>query len=161
MPFTRPTLTELRNQVAQDIASGFPGADALLRFSNLNITGVAQANLANLHYGYLDWIAKQAVPFTSNDEYLEGWAALKGVFRQGATPASGTVTFKGAAGKVIPGGTGLVRGDSVTYTTLDAVVVGGGGTVDVQAVTDADPAGQAGVFGNTAVGAVMTLAQAS
>ena len=94
MPFIRPTLTDLRNQVTQDIASGFPGADPLLRFSNLNITGVAQANMANLHYGYLDWIAKQAVPFTATDEYLEGWAALKDIYRQAATSASGTVAVR-------------------------------------------------------------------
>src|SRR5260364_179792 len=57
MPYTRPTLTELRQQVAQDL-----GVDALLRFSNLRIVGDAQAALAHLHYGYLDWIARQGVP---------------------------------------------------------------------------------------------------
>lgn len=160
MPFARPTLTELRNQVAQDITSGLPGADALLRFSNLNITGVAQANLANLHYGYLDWIAKQAVPFTATDEFLEGWAALKGVFRQAPVAAGGSVRFIGVTGTVIPAGAALARGDGVTYTTLTAVVIGGDGTVAVSAVADADPAGLAGAFGNTVVGATMTLAQA-
>lgn len=160
MPFIRPTLTELRNQVTQDIASGFPGADPLLRFSNLNITGVAQANLANLHYGYLDWIAKQAVPFTATDEYLEGWAALKGIYRQAATSASGTVTFKGAPGRVIPQGAGLVRGDGIPYSTSAAVLVCAGGTVDVQAVADPDLTGQTGAFGNAVAGTSMTLAQA-
>ena len=160
MPFIRPTLTDLRNQVTQDIASGFPGADPLLRFSNLNITGVAQANLANLHYGYLDWIAKQAVPFTSTDEYLEGWAALKNIYRQAATSASGTVTFKGVPGRVIPQGAGLVRGDGVPYRTSMAVVVGASGTVAVQAVADPDLTGQTGAFGNAVAGTSMTLAQA-
>lgn len=160
MPFIRPTLTEIRNQVSQDIASGFPGADPLLRFSNLNITGVAQANLANLHYGYLDWIAKQAVPFTATDEYLEGWAALKGIYRQAATSASGRVTFKGVPGRVIPSDTGLVRGDGVTYTTSEAALVGEGGTVEVPAFADLDPGGQSGAFGNAVVGSVMALAQA-
>ncbi|MGV8865570.1 MAG: baseplate J/gp47 family protein [Janthinobacterium svalbardensis] len=160
MPFIRPTLTELRNQVTQDIASGFPGADPLLRFSNLNITAVAQANLANLHYGYLDWIAKQAVPFTATDEYLEGWAALKGIYRQAATSASGTVTFKGAPGRLIPQGAGLVRGDGIPYSTSVAVLVGAGGTVAVQAVADPDLTGQAGAFGNAVAGTSMTLVQA-
>ncbi len=160
MPFTRPTLTELRNQVAQDITSSFPGADALLRFSNLNITGIAQANLANLHYGYLDWIAKQAVPFTATDEFLEGWAALKGVFRQAPVAAGGSVRFSGVPGTVIPAGSALVRGDGVTYATVGAVAIGGGGTATVSAVADADPAGLAGAFGNTVVGSGMTLSQA-
>lgn len=159
MPYTRPTLTALRNQVTQDIAAALPGADALLRFSNLNITGIAQANLANLHYGYLDWIALQATPFSATNEFLEGWAALKGVYRKGATAASGSVTFSGANAVLIPAGSRLVRGDGVTCTTLaDATV--GAGAVTVVATIAADPTGQGGAFGNTAVGVTMTLSQA-
>ncbi|MET3132228.1 putative phage protein gp47/JayE [Oxalobacteraceae bacterium GrIS 1.11] len=159
MPYTRPTLTMLRDQVAQDIASALPGADALLRFSNLNIAGVAQANLANLHYGYLDWIARQATPFTATDEFLEGWAALKGVYRKSAASATGAVTFAGANGARIPAGSSLVRGDGVTGATLmDAIVAGGAATVAV--AIDADPAGAGGAFGNTLAGVVMTLGQA-
>lgn len=158
MPFTRPTLTALRSQVAQDIAAALQGSDALLRFSNLNITGVAQANLANLHYGYLDWIAKQSNPFTATDEFLEGWAALKKVYRKAAASASGSVTFPGTNGSVIPAGTGLVRGDGITAVTLaDATVVGG--AVVISAAIVADPIGLTGVFGNTAVGVAMTLSQ--
>jgi len=160
MPFSRPSLTDLRNQVAQDIVSALPGSDPLLRFSNLAITGAAQAGLANLHYGYLDWIARQAVPFTATDEFLEGWAALKGVFREASTSATGSVTFTGAPGTVIPAGAVLVRGDGVTYTTLGAAVIGGGGTGVVAAVADADPTGQRGTFGNAAVGTTMMLGQA-
>jgi len=159
MPFTRPTLTALRNQVAQDISSALPGSDALLRFSNLNISGIAQANLANLHYGYLDWIARQANPFTATDEFLEGWAALKGVYRKSATSATGSVSFSGANGAVIPAGSGLVRGDGVTGTTLaDATVASG--TAIVSATITADPTGVGGAFGNAAVGVAMTLSQA-
>lgn len=132
----------------------------MLRFSNLNITGVAQASLASLHYGYLDWIAKQAVPFTATDEYLEGWAALKGIFRQAPVSASGTVTFNGAPGAFIPAGAALVRSDGRTYATHAAVVIGVGGTGSVTAGADADPAGQAGAFGNAGVGVVMSLSQA-
>ncbi|PJC99204.1 phage baseplate protein [Janthinobacterium sp. BJB1] len=159
MPYTRPTLSDLRSQVAQDISAALPGADALLRFSNLNITGVAQANLANLHYGYLDWIALQANPFTATDEYLEGWAALKGIYRKGATSATGKVTFSATSGSVIAAGTTLVRGDGATASTLDdAVEIGG--RVTVRATITADPAGSAGAFGNAAVGVVMSLSQA-
>ncbi|MBB5547543.1 baseplate J/gp47 family protein [Paraburkholderia fungorum] len=163
MPYARPTLSQLRTQVAQDIAAGLPGSDPLLRFSNLAITGTAQANLANLHYGYLDWISLQAVPFTSSGEFLDGWAALKNVFREAAVQAGsitpGQVTFTGAAGTDVPAGTPLVRGDGVGYTTTaDAVVVGA--TVVVSAVANADPTGQTGAFGNCPVGTVMTLGTA-
>ncbi|MEO6920523.1 MAG: baseplate J/gp47 family protein [Collimonas sp.] len=158
MPFTRPLLSDLRNQVAQDIAASLKGSDPLLRFSNLKITGVAQANLANLHYGYLDWIAKQSNPFTATDEYLEAWAALKKVYRKAASQAVLTVTFPGTAG-TIPAGAGVVRGDGVTYTTQAAATIVGT-TVTVNVIADADPTGQSGAFGNTAVGSKMTLSQA-
>jgi uncharacterized phage protein gp47/JayE len=152
MPYARPTLTELRRQVAQDL-----GVDALLRFSNLRIVGDAQAALAHLHYGYLDWIARQGVPFTAEDEYLEGWAALKGVYRKPAQAAAGVVTFTGAPGAVIRAGTPLVRSDGVTFTTQTSAVIDTNGTATVEVQADPDPSGLSGVSGNTPEGSVMTL----
>src|SRR5579883_3034141 len=109
MPFQRPTLTDLRNQAAQDISANLPGADALLRFSNLSVLGKVLAGLAYLHYGYLDWIALEAVPFTATDEFLEGWAGLVGITRKPATAAIGAATFNGTAGTLLPAGTLLQR----------------------------------------------------
>lgn len=43
MPYAKPTLTALRQQVAQDIAANVPGGDGLLRFSNLGVMASAQA----------------------------------------------------------------------------------------------------------------------
>lgn len=157
MPFLRPTLTDLRTQVTQDITAALPGTDPLLRFSNLNILATSQAGLANLHYGYLDWIAKQAVPFTATDEFLEGWAALIGITRIAATSASGTVTFSGAQGAVVPAGAKLVRGDGVTFKTTGAAAVGIGGTVTVAAIADPDLTGATGAFGNSTAATLMTL----
>lgn len=159
MPFSRPTLTDLRTQVAQDIASSLPGSDPLLRFSNLNIMGAAQAGLANAHYGYLDWIAKQAVPFTATDEFLEGWAGLIGIVRLPATSASGAITFTGAPGATIPVGAKLIRGDGASFTAQGSAVIGSSGTAVVAATADPDPAGALGAFGNTTAGATMTLGQ--
>jgi uncharacterized phage protein gp47/JayE len=159
MPYARPTLADLRNGVEQDIASSLPGSDPLLRFSNLNVLAVAMAGLANLHYGYLDWISKQAVPFTSTDEFLEGWAGLIGIVRKPATSASGAVTFAGTNGTVIPSGASLVRGDGVLFTATSAATVGGGSAV-VPATANVDATGQSGAFGNTPVAAVLTLGQA-
>jgi uncharacterized phage protein gp47/JayE len=152
MPYPRPTLSELKSQVAADIQSALPGADALLRFSNLNITGVALANLASAHYGYLDWIARQSVPFTATDEYLYAWGALRGVVPIAATAASnGTVTFSGSNGTVIPDKTSLVRGDGAAFVTQGAVTISGGSaTVNATASV-------AGSGGNTAVASLMSL----
>lgn len=159
MPYARPSLTALQGLVAGDIAASVGGADALLRFSNLGITGRVQAGLANLHYGYLDWISRQAVPFTCTDEFLEGWAALKGVYRQPATSATGSITFSGTPGAVIPSGTSIVRSDGIGFKTTSAGTIGANGTVTVNAAANADPAALTGAFGNTPSGTVMTLSQ--
>lgn len=159
MPYARPTLSQLQTQVLQDIASGLQGSDPLLRFANLNITGVALANLLNLVYGYLDWISQQAVPITSSDEFLAGWAALKNVFQKPAEQATGTVTFPGTNGIDLPAGTPITRNDGVGYTTTaDAVV--SGTSVTAPAICNADPTGETGAFGNCSAGTTFTLGTA-
>lgn len=156
MPYARPTLSQLITQVLQDIAAGLDGADPLLRFNNLNITGVALANLINGVYGYLDWISQQAVPVTSSGEFLLGWAALKNVYQEPATQATGMVSFPGTSGVDLPSGTPITRGDGVGYvTTADATV--SGTAVVAPAIANADPTGQTGAFGNCSIGTTFTL----
>lgn len=155
MPYTRPTLSDLRAHVAADITSGLPTADGLLRFSNLQITGKAVAGLAHLNYGYLDWIAKQGVPYTASGEYLEAWAALKKVYRKTASKAVIGVSFKGTPGVIVDAGAPVVRGDSAAFSSLETAAVAEDGTLVLQ--VRADLAGDAG---NTPVGSLMKLGTA-
>jgi uncharacterized phage protein gp47/JayE len=159
MPFARQTLSALRTQVAQDIGMALQNADPLLRFSNLKILGDALAGLSYLEFGYLDWIALQANPFTATDEYLEAWAALKNIYRKAATSASGTATFTGTSGSIIPSGSTLNRGDGTTYVTQASVTLVGG-SATVTAIATADSTGLTGAFGNCDIGTVLTLDQA-
>lgn len=152
MPYSRPTLSDLRGQVAADVSAGLPTVDGLLRFSNMNVLGSALAGLAHLNYGYLDWIAKQAVPYTATGEFLEAWAALKKVYRKPATAAGGQVTFQGVPGTVLNAGVEVVRGDAVTFSVTTTATVAGAGTVVVSIVADAP-----GADGNTDAGSLMTL----
>lgn len=152
MPFQRPTLSDLRSRVAADITSGLPTADGLLRFSNLSILGKALAGLDHLNYGYLDWIAKQGVPYTASGEFLQAWAALKNIYQKDASHAGGVVTFPAAAEAIIDDGTQVVRGDSATYTVQGTVTAGAGGTISVAVLADV-----AGEAGNTPLGSLMTL----
>lgn len=168
MPYDRPNLGALRDQAQDDINAGLPGIDARLRYSNLGVVADVVAGMANGHYGYLDWIALNSVPFTATGEFLEGWAALKNVYRKAAGYATGTGTFPASAGSSIPSGTVIGRSDGFTYTTTaDAAVASGVITVDFtadQAGVDGNAddgtallliAGVSGVTGNgTAVGAV-------
>lgn len=151
MPYSRPTLSSLRTQVASDITASLTGANALLRKSVLNILSIAQAGLAHLHYGYIDWIAQQAVPWTATDEYAAAWGALKNVFQKPAQAAILTVSFSGPNGTVIDAGTGMTRADGEAYTTQASVTISSG--VAVVSVIDSTPS----AAGNCAIGTLLTL----
>jgi uncharacterized phage protein gp47/JayE len=111
-------LTALRNTAIQDITtSGVPGLDGLLRNAVLRVLAWCMSGLAYSVYGYLDWIARESVPFTATDEYLFAWAALIGVYQKDSTPATGAAQFTGTAGLVLPSGAPLTRQDGVPYTT--------------------------------------------
>lgn len=147
MPYARPTLTALRNQAVEDIASsGVPGLDGLLRNAVLRVLAWVMSGLAYSVYGYLDWIAREAVPFTSTDEFLEAWAALIGIYRKDATPASGTAQFIGAQpGTFVASGTAMTRQDATPYTSTADVSVDDTGNLVVPftaavngALTDCD-----------------------
>ncbi|MCW2454611.1 UNVERIFIED_ORG: putative phage protein gp47/JayE [Rahnella aquatilis] len=162
MPYNRPTLTELRARNLAAIESELKGIGTPLRFSNLNIIGTADAGLAYLHYGYLDWIAKQSVPWSATDENLAGWAALKSVTQKSANAGTNNATiFTGTAGATLPAGTVLNRGDGYQYTTDVEVEIGSLGTATgaITAVLpdpNDDPTG-GGDAGNTPAGTQLTL----
>lgn len=155
MPFQRPTLTELIDRVANDISSRLIGVEgAVLRRSLAGILARSEAGAVHLLYGYLDWIAKQAMPDTAEDEYLDRWASIwleQG--RKAAAFAAGSVPVAGTDGSVIPAGWKIQRPDGVTYEVqADATIASGVATVSV--VCDV-----AGVDGNVAIGTRMTLSQ--
>lgn len=151
MPYARPTLTDLRQQVVQDVQNGgIPGVITLLRFSVLWVLAMVQAGLAHLHYGYLDWISKQAVPWTATDEWLEAWGALKSIYRKEAATATGSIAFTISSNADIPIGTSIIAGGVTVITTSDSVISGTTATV-------ACAASEAGASGNIALGAIATL----
>jgi uncharacterized phage protein gp47/JayE len=132
MPFARPTLTALRNQAVQDITtSGVPGLDGLLRNAVLRVLAWVMSGLAYSVYGFADWIARMGVPFTATDEFLEAWAALVGIFRKDASPASGFAQFTGSQGVVLRANTALIASGSIAYQTTADGTVDQTGTVTV------------------------------
>ena len=151
MPYDRPNLGALRAQAQDDVNANLPGVDARLRYSNLGVVSEVVAGMANEHYGYIDYVALNAVPFTATGEFLEGWAAFKGVNRKAASFAIGSAAFPATAGSSIPAGTVIARSDGFTYTTTDdADVVSG-------TITVAFSADQAGIEGNAIDGTTMLL----
>jgi len=156
LPYARPTLTELNGQALQDIQSAqIGGVDGLLQKAVLRVLARAQSGLAYEHYGYQDWIARMAVPWTARDEFLEGWAALKGVTRKAASYAALTATFTGTPGVTMPSGTTVATANSLSFSTTADATVGSTGSVTVPIA-----ATTAGSASNLAVGTAMTLSGA-
>ena len=91
MPYARPTLKSLIERDIADIHARLPGADALLPVSNLNV--LAHVNAATAHglYGYIDWLARQLMPDTAEEDYFARHASIKNVRRRSAAPAEGGV----------------------------------------------------------------------
>lgn len=153
MPYSRPSLSDLRSQVMADINASVSGANAFLRKAVLRVLAIAQAGLAHLHFGYLDWISKQAVPWTATDEHLAAWGAMKGVYQKNAVAAKLTVKFLGTPDKPISSGINVMRTDGEAYTIMESVTVGADGSAIV-IVEDTTP----GAVGNCAGGTQLTLA---
>lgn len=129
MPYNRPTLTELRARNQSFIKSELKTIGSLLRFSNVGILGDVNAGMGYLHYGYLDWIAKQSNPYTATDEFLAAWAALVSVYRKSAVAAAcATATFTGTSGSTIDAASVLNRADGYQYTLDAEVTIGTTGT---------------------------------
>nr|WP_225587828.1 baseplate J/gp47 family protein [Methylomonas fluvii] len=109
------------------------------------------ARVCHGQHGYLDWIDKQCSPLTCELERLYDWAALYGVDRLAATPATGNVLATGTLGtdlladKILRGQNGL------DYKVLAAVTLGAGSTpVSVRCES-------AGAATNLAAGQTLTL----
>ncbi|TPG53277.1 baseplate J/gp47 family protein [Roseomonas nepalensis] len=155
MPFARPSLTALIQQVLADLAQA-SGVPAVLRWRPDYAMGIAIAGLTQGLYGYLDWIARQAVPATSTGEFRAAWAALKGVFPKDATLTKGRGTFPGAPGALLPVGSAVRRADgSAAYVTTADAAVGLNGSVTVPLQASA-----AGPAGNGPAGTALLLSPA-
>lgn len=149
MPFSRPDLPTLIERAAADIESRFPGADARLRRSNLNVLARVHAGATHGLYGYLDWIARQILVDTADAEILERHATIW--LPSGRLPASyalGEITATGTDGAVIPAGSVFKRADGAGYATEAEATIAAGQAVVMVVANDAGQAGN-GVAGIT------------
>ena len=151
MPLTRPTLTQIRDQIHADIDAGLPGADSRLRRSVLEVIARMLAWSVHALYGYIDFISRQLFPDLAERAFLERWASLWALTRQAATFATGSVTFTGTNGSTIPSGTVLRRADGTEYATT------AGGTIAAGTATVAVSSSVAGAAGNAATAVSLTV----
>ena len=156
MPWDTPTLKIVRGLVRDNVRASLPGADASVPNSVLRVLGDAQGGLCHLTLQYIDWLALQLLPDTDEVEWLDRHATIWLVNADGsrgrkqATFASGSVTFTGDFGTVVPTGTQLTG--LVGYeTTSDATIGVGPSGATARAL---DP----GVVGNMNTGDTMSMA---
>lgn len=153
MPFTRPTLAELREDAFRSFEAEMPDV-ALLRQSNVGVVAAVLAGAMHLQYGYLDWIARQVMADTAETAFLERWAVMFGLSRKPATFAGGQIVVTGVTGTVVPSGTRLDRADGQSVATqAEAVLASGTATIEVQAL-------ESGPGGNADAGTSYALASA-
>lgn len=151
MAFTRITVKQLQDRIRADIKSRLPGTDPSLRKTVVGALADTHAGAVHGLYGLLDWLARQILPDTAEAENLERHADIYKFTRIAATPATGSVSFTGTNGTVIPAGTELQRSDGALYTT-NALA-----TIAVGVATAAVTASAAGAAGNTVAAAPLTL----
>lgn len=118
----------------------------------------AAAQLESL-YGYCDWALNQSFPQTASGEHLDLHAALRGLNREEARAAEGTLRFFVAQSQqqdvTVPAGTVCTDAGLVRFVTVeDGAIAAGSLFCDVPARAE-----EAGPGGNAAAGTVTKMPQ--
>ncbi|UXN37833.1 baseplate J/gp47 family protein [Avibacterium paragallinarum] len=102
MPYQSPTLSQLIQQGEQQFLSRFPD---LKRHSVISVLNRVNAALSAGEHKHLDWLAKQIIPTTADEDYLLDYCMYKGVFRKPAIAATGIIRIEAVDAAEIPKGT--------------------------------------------------------
>lgn len=141
MPYVIPTFEEIRARQLRDARNLDPTAHTASD-SDMYIRATATACAVEGLYDHQMWIARQIIPDTSDPEYLEMHAALRGIVRRSATRATGTLTLTGRSGSVVPIYTRAKDASGVIYqTTETATLLGEGDQVTAVVPCEAVQAG--------------------
>ena len=101
MPWSTPTLREVRSLVRDAVNASLPGADANVPNSVLRVLSDNQGALCHLTLQYVDWLSLQLLPDTAETEWLDRHGEIWLVNADGspgrkmATLATGTAQFPG------------------------------------------------------------------
>lgn len=151
MSFNKPTPQTIFQRLSSRIELDLPKASTWLRKSFEAIVATIVTMATYELYGYLDYISRQILVETAEDEYLERHASGWGIKRKPATASIGTVKLNGTTGITVPAGSILSRADGTTYTTNDDATMTAGTTLVGITATVKEAAG------NTPVGSSLNL----
>ena len=138
--------------VRGDFAARLPGADTRTRRSPVDVFARIVGYVHHTIYGWLDWLAKQLLPDTSEVDWLVRHGSIWGIARKPAAYATGSIEVTGSAGALLPAATIWQRGDGVQYAQDEDVIIGIGGSVAVTVTALA-----AGDAGNAEAGTPVSL----
>jgi uncharacterized phage protein gp47/JayE len=170
MPWSTPTLRDVRSLVRDAVNASLPGADANVPNSVLRVLSDNQGALCHLTLQYIDWLSKQLLPDTAETEWLDRHGQIWLVNADGttgrkmATLSTGQAQFQGIVdGTVVPAGTQLQSAASmpvgvdspnttVTFETLADITTSAGSPVNgnIRAL-------DAGSFGNLPDGSALAI----
>ena len=151
MSFMQPTMPQLIEQNAADLESRFPGGGVYRRRSVLGVLARKQAGDERGMRGYLDWIARQVMVDTADDEIVQREAGIYGMQLLDAVAATGPITVTGLDGSAVPSLTAWQGSNGLVYV-LDAGVILSGSTAIL--TVRCETGGEAG---NLNAGATITL----
>lgn len=152
MSFNSPTLSSLIKQGEQQFQHRFP---TLKRNNVLSVINRICAAMSAGEHMHLDWLARQIIPTTAEEEYLIEYCLYKGIVRKQATTASGYLTVTAAIDTTIPEGTVFEDSSSgLTYITTAEMSVKAG-TADIAVQCEIE-----GVDGNLSAGVSLSLTSA-
>src|SRR6516162_3467759 len=123
MPWSTPTLRDVRSLVRDAVNASLPGADANVPNSVLRVISDTQGALCHLTLQYVDWLSLQLLPDTAEAEWLDRHGNIWLVNSDGSTGrklptlASGTVNFTGIYGSIVPLGTVMTYANGISYET--------------------------------------------
>jgi uncharacterized phage protein gp47/JayE len=106
MPFITPTIQSLRT-LNRDNVTALLRSGPLIPNSVLRVISDSNAGLAYLTLLYLNWLSKQLLPDTAEDDWLLRFANIWNVPIASSTFAAGTILVTGMAGIPIPLGAQL------------------------------------------------------
>lgn len=148
-----PTFEALVANYLRDISNQLPDA-AVGPDSDYSVRGAASSAAVEGLFAHQQWVFNQIFPDLMDFDNLLVFGAQRGVFLRLATPMTGSITFTGSFGAVIPVGT-LAQFNGVAYqtTTTGNISTGGSAVLACVAVV-------AGTAGNGVAGSALTLSAA-